>query len=333
MVLHNAYDGMTEGRHQIGTVVDIGLGETDDSKKDGRVLVRFTPQQGTGQGEDQLVWCHIERTAAEGGFRKIGNPGHNLTPGTTVRCSMYGQQHFVITNVLANENPNQSMRDLDHSGKHRLVLQDPNLDKEYQESQGYLYAIKPGPAADANFASYNIKDELGNTLKRLSREIKKALRFDPKRGLKSVVGTHTPDTIASFRKMAADPLNAPKYIQQILGQKGELIPKALQMALNLQQKAKQGALQIAAELVGGQQLVSTALAGIAQIVSASAKQAKSKDAKDDEPMEMKNIMCILYEEETGLSCKDLEGKDSKLFLKWLNEQITVHNKDDDGETA
>lgn len=311
----NEHDkGLQVGREIIGTVVDIGKG-AKEADQDGRVQVKFVTQQESGVTDEQLVWCQISQSPETGSFRDIGTAGHQLVPGTTVMLKSIGQQNYMITYALRNENKNPREADADFKGEPKK-LQQKYYDQQYAAWQGHPYNQTKEQSKFANFTTAEHEIPRGDPVKWVGDTIEHARRFLGKDGLRSVTGFKVPDSIAALAKIKGDLLNATKYIDQLLGKAGELIPQALRMTQELQKKAKAAALEAANELVGGSQLVSQALAGISQMVSQATSEGK-KSQKEVTTAAL-DALCALYEEITGLNCS-FNGVLTKEFLAWKKE--------------
>ena len=236
---------MQSGGKIIATVVSIGKGEKDPAKQDGRVQVRFTPQQESGIGESQLVWVQVKQSPQDGGFRGVGDSiGHNLVPGTSVELDAIGQQNYVISGVYRNENKNPNEADSDFSGKSQKTTQEDH-DKKYAQYDGNLYNINEKDGSTANFGTIRISPQLGDAVDNIGKKVKQATRFGQKKGLKSFTDKFTPQSIAGFARQQGDLQNATKAIKSLLGAKGELIPGSLDMTQKLQEAAKKGGVESA----------------------------------------------------------------------------------------
>lgn len=302
---YNADDqAMAKGGEIVGTVTSIGVGAAKKDQ-DGRVQVRFTPQQGSGIGAEQLVWVQVQQTPQDGGFRGIGDSiGHNLVPGTTVVCKAIGQQNYMITGVTRNENKNPAEADANFPGESQLTTQE-NFDKKYAQYQGNLYNINERDGSGANYGTIKISPQLGDAVDNIGKTIKQATRYGNKKGLKSFTDKFTPQSIAGFARKQGDMQNATKAIKELLGAKGELIPGSLDMTTKLQEAAKNGAVKSALAMIGGAGALANAIAGISAITSAAANEEY-----DDE------FLCELYTEITGLPCRDEFNKHTPEFILW-----------------
>jgi len=305
---YNERDGtMQSGGRQIATVVSIGKGETDKSKQDGRVQVRFTSQQESGIASEQLVWCQVEQSTNNGGFRDVGDSiGHNLVPGTTVVLHPLGQQQFTVGSVLRNENKDKNVADANFSPHKRKTKQE-DFNKKYSKYDGLLTNVPATDASTANFGTVNFNPQKGDPIDDIGKTVKQALRFGNKTGLKSVIDKYTPNSLANFARFHGNLSNTTKAVKELLGKPGELIAGSLDMSLKLQQAAKAGTVKSAASMVGGADKWAKALSVISSMLNAAASPNNPPDEEDQ--------LCVLYTEITGLPCK-IDNEYTKEFLLW-----------------
>ena len=305
---------LQSGNKIVATVVSIGKGEKDKQKQDGRVQVRFTPQQDMGISEGQLVWVQVQQSPQDGGFRGIGDSiGHNLVPGSTVILDSIGQQNYIITGVMRNENQNPQEADSDFSGESQKTTQE-DFDKKYAEYDGNLYNVNERDGSAANFGTLRINPQLGDAVDNLGKRIKQATRFGQKRGLKSFTDKFTPHSISSFARNQGNLQDATKAIQDLVGQKGELIAGALEMTNKLKEAVQSSGPISMTNMVGGQGNIANALSSISAIAEAAASGAQLDE--DD-------LLCEIYEEITGLPCS-IDGKHTAAFILWRKAYLAAY---------
>ena len=311
----NEHDkALQSGGKIIATVVSIGKGEKDKSKQDGRIQVRFTPQQESGIGEEQLVWVQVQQSCQDGGFRGIGDSiGHNLVPGTTVCLDAIGQQNYIATGVIRNENKNPNEADSDFSGESQKTTQE-DFDKKYSEYDGNLYNVNERDGSAANFGTLTINPQLGDAVDNVAKQIKQATRFGQKKGLKSFTDKFTPQSISSFARNQGNLQDATKAIQELIGQKGELIAGALDMTNKLKEAAAGGGNVSMTNMVGGAGAIANALSSISAITEAAAS---------GEQLDEDDLLCEIYEEITGLPCS-IDGVHTEAFILWRKAYLAAY---------
>jgi len=133
-----------------------------------------------------------------------------------------------------------------------------------------------------------------------------------KKGFKSVKDAKTPESIGNFLANAGNVLNAPKFIEQTIGQKGELIPGALKMAQNLQKSVSGGGISNVFTSVGGAGNLAGAIAGIGAI----SKTAADNKPNDEEMNELEEELRRLYKLLTGQEPLDVNGQENNEYKAW-----------------
>lgn len=307
------------GRKTVGIVVDIGYGEKDPKKQDGRVQIRLAEQVGSSVPDDKLQWVSVKQSPSSPQLRGVGTfPGHSLLVGSKVELEYDSQQKLVITGVLKNDETDESKTDvhpMSRSTSNVKVITDKGLEMLRRFAGKMPYEFK-GTRDAESFVNQLFKTNFvkGDIIGAISKFVSIPQYQGGGKGLKSLLDPKTPLTLANFPHNAASVLNATKAAEQLLGQKGELIPNAFKMIEELKKVAQQGLNIDAIKAVGGIQNIAGAIAGIAQIAKTASAGGANQQQQDQ--FDLEEELRRLYRLETGQDPLDEQGKETLAYIEW-----------------
>jgi len=315
----------TKGDEVKCVVTDIGYGEKDPKKQDGRIKVCTLEQLKTPNiTDDKLPFVKVRQDASSAGLGTSGSfPGHSLVVGSIVTAKYIDNNGNmeVVSCEGTTEEPNEkdgrhpSSKDSSFFPVVNALTGAKGLDHIMKQVFGGRnpYDLKGIPDAlrvlEGKFNlvvnQFRGKDPL--------KEIAKFANLPSgKKGFKSVKDAKTPESIGNFLANAGSVLNAPKFIEQTIGQKGELIPGALKMAQNLQKSVSGGGISNVFTSVGGVGNLAGAIAGIGAI----SKTAADNKPNDEEMNELEEELRRLYKLLTGQEPLDVNGQETNEYKAW-----------------
>ena len=315
----------TKGDEVKCVVTDIGYGEKDPKKQDGRIKVCTLEQLKTPNiTDDRLPWVKVRQDASSAGLGTSGSfPGHSLVVGSIVTAKYIDNNGNmeVVSCEGTTEEPNGK------DGRHPsskdssffLVL------NALTGAFGLNHIMKQVFGGRNPYDLKGVKDALGVLEGKFKFAVDQFRGKDPlkeiakfanlpsgKKGFKSVKDAKTPESIGNFLANAGNVLNAPKFIEQTIGQKGELIPGALKMAQNLQKSVSGGGISNVFTSVGGAGNLAGAIAGIGAI----SKTAADNKPNDEEMNELEEELRRLYKLLTGQEPLDANGQETNEYKAW-----------------
>jgi hypothetical protein len=315
----------TKGDEVKCVVTDIGYGEKDPKKQDGRIKVCTLEQLKTPNiTDDKLPWVKVRQDASSAGLGTVGSfPGHSLVVGSIVTAKYIDNNGNmeVVSCEGTTEEPNEkdgrhpSSKDSSFFPVVNALTGAKGLDHIMKQVFGGRnpYDLKGIPDAlrvlEGKFNlvvnQFRGKDPL--------KEIAKFANLPSgKKGFKSVKDAKTPESIGNFLANAGSVLNTPKFIEKTIGQKGELIPGALKMAQNLQKSVSGGGISNVFTSVGGVGNLAGAIAGIGAI----SKTAADNKPNDEEMNELEEELRRLYKLLTGQEPLDVNGQETNEYKAW-----------------
>jgi len=315
----------TKGDEVKCVVTDIGYGEKDPKKQDGRIKVCTLEQLKTPNiTDDKLPWVKVRQDTSSAGLGTVGSfPGHSLVVGSIVTAKYIDNNGNmeVVSCEGTTEEPNEK------DGRHPSSKDSsffPGLNA-LTGALGYDYIIKQVFGGRNPYELKGLLDALGVLEGKFKFFVDQFRGKDPlkeiakfanlpsgKKGFKSVKDAKTPESIGNFLANAGNVLNAPKFIEQTIGQKGELIPGALKMAQNLQKSVSGGGISNVFTSVGGAGNLAGAIAGIGAI----SKTAADNKPNDEEMNELEEELRRLYKLLTGQEPLDVNGQETNEYKAW-----------------
>lgn len=308
------------GRKTIGVVVDIGLGEKDPKKQDGRVKIRLAEQIGSNVTDEQLQWVSVKQSPSSAQLRGVGSfPGHSLLVGSKVELEYDSQQKLIITGVLKNDETAEDKTDIHPQSKTTSLVnlitgKGLELLERFKMKMPYEYRGTKDAEAFLN-QTISTAFNKGDPIQAISKFVKIPPYQGGGTGLKSLLDPKTPLTLANFAHNAASVLNPTQAAQTLLGQKGELIPNAFKMIDQLKKVAQQGLNIDAINAVGGIGNIAGALAGIASIAK-TASSGGANQQQQEEQLDLEAELRRLYKLQTGQEPLDGDGKETIQYIEW-----------------
>lgn len=314
----------TKGDEVKCVVTDIGYGEKDPKKQDGRIKVCTLEQLKTPNITDKdLPWVPVRQNLCSAGLGTCGSfPGHSLVVGSIVTAKYIDNNGNmeVVSSQGTTEEPNEK------DGRHPSS-KDSSFFPVLNALTG-LFGVNHIIQQVFGRNPYElkgVKDALGVLEGKFKFAVDQFRGKDPlkeiakfanlpsgKKGFKSVKDAKTPESIGNFLANAGNVLNAPKFIEQTIGQKGELIPGALKMAQNLQKSVSGGGISNVFTSVGGAGNLAGAIAGIGAI----SKTAADNKPDDEEMNELEEELRRLYKLLTGQEPLDVNGQETNEYKAW-----------------
>ena len=322
----------TETPFILATVIEV---KAKDGKQSNRYQVQphVGQDSGTVKPEDTIEVSYIDQAAPH---YTLGHTGTRYKKGQTVMLYRMGQQEFMIMGALPNSVPDEGQNDHTINSSHpkglskwlhRIAPKVGSLPKAYLEDMKGLLGsaetfqsmlprdvVKLRTELEARF---RMAKRMGkDPIKDLEGIVRRVLREYKELGRYAATAKNVNWSVGGFSIDKGDLKNPTKYIMQLIGKKGELIPNAFDMMEKLKASGKAGTPISAPNSVGGIGLIQQALAGVAQIRS---QQANNQ-------FDLLEYLCMLYEELFApLKCKDENGKFTPAFEKWKKEYMLLLN--------
>lgn len=299
-----------------GVVVDI-----NDPLKRGRVKIRTSQQHSVPV--DKLPWVSVTGGTDNPMFRGIGKM-HRLLAGSKVVMNWVGEQGMMVVGSFGNSRDVQeAFADLDKNivTKTRQLAVRNWYEQEFGELDQHPKGVKPNDARQVNNDQRQTSKQDGDPVQEAGSPIgareprRMAGGGDGFKGFGVGRNAHTPKTISSLSKTAGDMLQVHKYIESTVGKKGTIIPKSLEMAESLLQKAKTGAISSSTDLVGGASNLAQAAAGALGIVN------NNSGGNNEQALSIEEYLRRLYKEITGQDALDAQGNETPQYREWRAEMI------------
>lgn len=329
---------LREGGRSLGLVVSIGTDPNEKGRReDGRVKVRLFEQIGQSTvSDDDLTWYPVRHSSMSPGSRGMGSFPHGLTPGSVVSLDFDTVPGTgFITGVIPNAELNDQTQDMhpEATSTSLIAVIDEQIKKNgvdnYQELiwknseiGKLIYDVKSTEDA-LKILTGQAKTEFSKFKKDRIPEIVKNVRVPPEmggaKGFKSA-RSRTPTTSGAVAHNKASVVNATKWAEQVLGQKGELIKNHYKMVETLKQKVKSGQIDDAISSIGGPKILGGAVNMIQQIVNFSNSGKEEKKKKEDEET-LEEFLMKLYRRETGQEPLDANGNPTPQYIAWKKEYL------------